>query len=198
MGTHSITLTSVLFAGGESRRMGADKATLMIARETLWSRQLKTLRSLHPDRLLISARAKPVWSPGEIEIILDEPPSKGPLSGLIAALKRMETTHLLALAIDLPRMTSDHLLKLRQEASLDRGVIPRCGEFHEPVCAIYPSSALPVAERALAEGCLSLQSLVKTLIKQNRARVFLVSDEEKHLYSNLNFPDDLQQFSAQF
>src|SRR5437867_2135004 len=96
------TLTAVLFAGGESRRMGADKAMLEIGGEPLWARQLRRLRELQPERILISARSKPAWCPAEIETVLDEPPSRGPLSGLAAALKIIQTTHLLALAIDLP------------------------------------------------------------------------------------------------
>ncbi len=192
MADQTVTLTAVLFAGGESRRMGADKSTLMVAGRSLWSRQLETLRSIHPDKLLISARVRPVWAPNDIEIILDEPPSMGPLSGLVAALKCMKTTHLLALAIDLPRMTSDHLVKLIQLASQEKGVIPRCGQFYEPLCAIYPASALPIAESSLAVSRLSLQSLVKTLMEQDNAHIYSVLEIENVLYSNLNSPQDLQ------
>src|SRR5438552_6491344 len=99
-----MTLTAVLFVGGESRRMGVDKATLRIAGEFLWERQLKVLRELKADALWISARTKPAWCPKEIEVVLDDPPSRGPLSGLSAVLNKMQTTHALALAIDLPRM----------------------------------------------------------------------------------------------
>lgn len=99
------TLTAVLLAGGESQRMGRDKATLILDGEPLWSRQLRILRELQPEKMLISARARPAWCPPEIETVLDAPPSRGPLSGLAAALKRIETTHLLALAIDVPQMT---------------------------------------------------------------------------------------------
>ena len=42
------TLTAVLLAGGESRRMGADKATLICDGEPLWARQLATLKKLSP------------------------------------------------------------------------------------------------------------------------------------------------------
>lgn len=193
-----ISLSAVLFIGGESRRMGTDKATLMVAGKVMWSRQLETLHRIHPEKLLISARAKPAWAPKEIDIILDEAPSRGPLSGLVAALKCMKTTHMLVLAIDLPRMTIDHLLKLIQLATPDLGVIPKCGDFYEPLCAIYPASALLVAERALAEGRLSLQSLVHSLLQQNKMLIFSVSKEEEDLYFNLNSPGDLQQCRAQF
>src|SRR6185312_15889507 len=103
------TLTAVLFVGGLSRRMGEDKATLQFDGEPLWVRQVQLLRELKPDVLWISARARPIWCPSEIEVIADEPPSRGPLSGLAAALRKIQTSHLLALAIDMPRMNSDVL-----------------------------------------------------------------------------------------
>lgn len=84
---HRNTLTAALFTGGESKRMGADKATMQIAGAALWSRQLATLRSLSPDALLISARTRPAWVPDSIEVALDTPPALGPLSGLISSLK---------------------------------------------------------------------------------------------------------------
>lgn len=198
LSTLPVTFTAALFVGGESRRMGADKATLMVGGKTLWSRQLESLQGVCPDQLLISARFKPEWSPGNIEIVLDEPESVGPLNGLRAALRRTETTHLLALAIDLPRMTSEHLLKLMQVSSPGCGVVPQCGELYEPLCAIYPSSALPFVERALAEGRYSLQSLVNILVQQNSMKIFHVIENEQILYSNLNSPEDLRTITEKW
>src|SRR5215472_10397984 len=99
------TLTAVLFVGGESRRMGTDKATLILNGEPLWSRQFRVLRDLHPKKVMISARKKPDWCPGDADLALDEPPSRGPLSGLAVSLEKIRTTHLLILAVDMPKMT---------------------------------------------------------------------------------------------
>jgi molybdenum cofactor guanylyltransferase len=187
-----MTLTAVLFVGGESRRMGTDKATLMIAGTPLWSRQLETLRKLRPDKLLISARFWPSWTPADIEVVLDEPPSQGPLSGLSAALRHSRTTHLLALAIDLPEMTAGHLMELWQLARPEAGVIPQCGGYYEPLAAIYPSSAVSMAERALANGRLSLQALVENLLERKDASIYPVREEDRRLYRNVNSQEDLE------
>src|SRR5260370_25435542 len=89
-----MTLTALLLAGGQSRRMGSDKATLLFAGEPLWARQFRTLRELQPEALWLSARVPPAWRPPEIEIVPDEPPSRAPLSGIAAALRRLRTSHL--------------------------------------------------------------------------------------------------------
>jgi molybdopterin-guanine dinucleotide biosynthesis protein A len=187
------TLTAVLFVGGESRRMGADKATLMFGGKPLWLRQLDTLRNLHPDELLISARVRPAWSPADIEVVLDEPPSRGPLSGLAAALSRMRSTHLLTLAIDLPEMTTGHLSKLWQLASPGVGAIPQWDGCYEPLAAIYPATMASIAESSFAAGRLSLQSLIENLLERQLACIYPISSDEQRLFRNVNSRDDLNQ-----
>jgi molybdopterin-guanine dinucleotide biosynthesis protein A len=185
-----ISLTAVLFAGGEARRLGADKATLLWEGEPLWSRQLRTLRELAPEKILISARTKPAWCPPEIETVLDEPPSRGPLSGIVAALKKMETTHLLALAVDLPLMTAGHLKKLLSLAQPGRGVVPAKENLHEPLCAIYPKESERLICNHLAGGGASLQPLIDRLAGENLVTLLPVSKNSGAVYDNLNTPQD--------
>ncbi|HEY1801482.1 MAG TPA: molybdenum cofactor guanylyltransferase [Terriglobales bacterium] len=187
----TITLTAVLFAGGESRRMGTDKALLSLNGKPLWSRQLETLRELVPEEILISARTPPAWCPPEITVVLDDQPSRGPLSGLSAVLHQLRTTHLLALAIDLPQMTARHLQSLRKLASPGQGVIPRNGDFCEPLCAIYPAAIAMMTAAALAKEELSLQALVKELLEKSYLREYVLAGPERRLYRNVNTPEDL-------
>jgi molybdenum cofactor guanylyltransferase len=184
----NLTLTAVLFAGGESRRMGRDKATLILNGEPLWSRQLRTLRELRPQKILISARTRPVWCPSEVETALDEPPSRGPLSGLVAALEQARTTHLLALAIDLPHMSAAHLHKLWSLARAGIGVVPRNRGLFEPLCAIYPVEAISAAEELLVSKDVSLQGLIRILSALKQIRLYKTTKPETSLYLNANTP----------
>jgi molybdopterin-guanine dinucleotide biosynthesis protein A len=188
-----MTLTAVLFAGGESRRMGVEKATLSVGGSPLWCRQLETLRRLQPQALWISARSRPVWCPAEMEVLLDQPPSRGPLTGLVAALTQARTSHVLALAVDLPDMTAEHLATLSAAAQPGRGVVPLNGTLFEPLCAIYPIEAAATAQ--LAGGDASLQRLVRSLISEDRLSPHVVTEAEKSLYRNLNTPADLSEFA---
>jgi len=169
--------------------MGADKATMMMGGERLWQRQLSVLRELAPDTLWISARARPDWCPDDLEVILDEAPSRGPLSGIAAALTRLQTPHLLALAIDMPQMTTAHIQKLCSCAEAGCGVVPANENWFEPLCAVYPAEASDAAHRALSQGQLSLQDFARDLNRGNRIRRYEIQDSEKHFYLNLNEPE---------
>ncbi len=183
------TLTAVLFAGGESRRMGTDKAMLVLKGEPLWARQIRILRALRPEKIMISARNKPSWCPSDVEVVLDEPPSRGPLSGLAAALEKIQTTHLLAFAVDLPRMTSAHLRKLWSLSQSRVGVVPQNGKFFEPLCAIYPIESIHLIKQALLNNDVSLHSFIRTLTAQEQVRFYTVAKSEKAIYQNINTPD---------
>src|SRR4051812_20819821 len=101
-----MTFAALLLAGGESRRMGRDKATVQFKGRPLWERQMELLRALGPEKIFVSARTKPAWLPGDVELLLDDPPSRGPLSGVAKALGAIRTTHLVVLAVDMPFMTA--------------------------------------------------------------------------------------------
>lgn len=187
------TLTAVLFIGGLSRRMGADKATLRFAGEPLWARQLRLLREVKPDMLWISARERPRWCPDDVEVIVDKPPSRGPLSGLAAALGKIQTSHLLALAIDMPKMNAELLRQLWSQAQFGCGVIPSRDTLLEPLCAIYPAEAAAGAAAALTEGAdASLQSFVRSLCRKNRMWVDPARESEWHFFQNANTPRDFE------
>lgn len=186
------TLTAVLFVGGLSRRMGMDKATLEFAGEPLWARQLRLLRELKPDALWISARSRPAWCAPEIEAILDEPPSRGPLSGLSAALRKLQTSHLLALAIDLPHINVELLRNLWSLAKPGCGVVPAT-ELLEPLCAIYPVDAATQAAAALKNAQdASLQSVVQAMCREERVRIYPCTKSERRFFCNMNTPEDLK------
>src|SRR5262245_18641755 len=99
-----MTLSVVLLAGGESRCMGTDKATFLFRGKPLWQTQFETLRKLRPKEIFVSARIDPPWRCVDVVFVADVPPSRGPLSGLAASLDQLSTTHLMALAIDMPWM----------------------------------------------------------------------------------------------
>jgi molybdopterin-guanine dinucleotide biosynthesis protein A len=191
-----MTLSAVLLAGGESRRMGRDKATIQFDGRPLWERQLELLRALGPEKLFVSARTKPDWLPIDAELLLDDPPSRGPLSGLTKALTAIRTTHLVALAIDMPFMTAEQIRRLSSRCREGCGAVPMIGARAEPLGAIYPAEAAADFADALAGSNFSLQTIVRKLVADKKVVPFAVSAEDENLYRSVNEPTDFKEFTA--
>jgi molybdopterin-guanine dinucleotide biosynthesis protein A len=185
-------IRAVLLAGGESRRMGEDKATLSLHGKPLWQVQLDLLRRLEPAEIFLSARSDPPWRPSDVPWVADDPPSRGPLSGLTAALSQMRGTHLLSLAIDMPFMT-ENLRSLCQQVMPDRGVLPMIGGRAEPLAAIYPAESHAAFLAALSGVEFSLQKIVRELVEIGQLRVLHVTKEQELLFRNLNEPADFRR-----
>jgi molybdopterin-guanine dinucleotide biosynthesis protein A len=188
-----MNISAVLLAGGESRRMGKDKATLLFRGRPLWEIQFDLLRTLQPEEIFVSARTDPRWRPSGVQFVSDEPPSRGPLSGLSATLARISTDHLLALAIDMPLMNENYLRLICNLVEPGRGVLPMIGNRAEPLVAIYPKGARIEFTAALSGSDFSLQSLTKELVETGKLNVVNVLEEEGKFFRNFNDFGDFAQ-----
>jgi molybdopterin-guanine dinucleotide biosynthesis protein A len=184
--------TAVLLAGGESRRMRTDKAMLLFDGKPLWQIQLETLRKLEPEEIFVSGRVDPAWRPKDAQFIADAPPSRGPLSGLAASLAQIKTTHLLALAIDMPWMSNKYLEFLCAQIEPGRGVVPHISDRYEPLAAIYPREAAIEFHNALTGPDFSLQSVLRDLVASGKVSEQSVAEAHKKLFRNANVASELR------
>jgi len=179
-------ISAVLLAGGESRRFGQDKATFVFESKPLWKRQLDTLVAIEPHELLVSARKDPSWRPGETGFVPDAAPTRGPISGLMAAFSAMSGTHLLALAIDLPFMSSDWLRSLVGLTEEGRGLLPIADGQDQPLAAVYPAEAADIFRRRMDGSDWSLKGATRELIRMDLIRELTIPPDEWRLFENMN------------
>jgi molybdopterin-guanine dinucleotide biosynthesis protein A len=171
--------------------MGKDKATILFWGKPLWQIQIELLRSLKLVEIFVSAREKPNWHPTTVQFVRDTPLSRGPLSGLSAAMREMRGSHLLVLAVDMPFMNAGHLRKLSRQIGPGRGVLPMIANRAEPLAAIYPLEARVEVDAALSGTDFSLQSLTNQLRKLGKLETITLTKEEALFYRNLNEPIDV-------
>lgn len=156
-------LAALILAGGQSRRMGRDKAWLPCAGQPLLARQIALARQLAPREVLVSGRVGTDYREFGCTVVYDRHPDAGPLAGIVAGLEAACAPLVLTLAVDLPHLTLALLDELVGRCGNDVGVVPRLDGQPEPLVAVYPARAAPVAAamldrqertaRAFAERC---------------------------------------------
>lgn len=147
-----MNFSAVILAGGQSLRMGRDKAWLEIGGETLLARQINLVRAAGATEVFISGRAERDYSSFNAAVLTDNFPNCGPLAGIESALRVCCESLLLVLAVDMPHMTSELLQYLQARCGTNNGVIPRLEGQVEPLAAFYPQTAAPLATELLAQS----------------------------------------------
>ena len=171
--------------------MGTDKAFIEIDGVPLWRRQLQVVQQLSPHELFVAGPAHDDWQQKDCIIIPDAEPNSGPIGGVVAALQRCSAPLLLVIAIDLPNITTDYLRELVDSCATDIGAVPISGERFEPVAAVYPRRALPLAQSCLASRDLALQTFAARCVDEGLAVQKEITAEERVLFLNMNTPEDL-------
>ena len=190
-------ITAVLLAGGQSTRMGTDKAFIAVDGVPAWRRQLARLSSIDPDEMIISANAGQKFPiDGDVRVIQDEMDSVGPLGGLVTALRHARMPRVLVLGIDLLQMPGEFLQDLCASAFLDSGLVYRSGTRYEPLAALYPRSLLALAEQCLRDEQLSLQALIATAVDDGAMQSLAVPLGARGFFANANTLEDLAAIKA--
>ena len=159
-----MSIAGIVLTGGASRRLGVDKATLVLDGETLAGRAARFLTA-RCDRVL-------EVGPGvtELHAVRESPPGAGPLAALAAGTAILAATGAITsavlLACDLPWVESvlDALVAVRLDDEPSTvAVVPLDGDGRRQyVCARYGPSALLRATTLVAAGERSLRGLVES------------------------------------
>ena len=180
-----------ILAGGQSRRMGTDKAALPIGGMTLLERTARLALALNFP-VLVVGRARPDdWPLAEVEFVEDAEAGLGPAGGLATALRSARTS-VLALACDLPLLTEEALKWLVAQAEAKfgpSGLVTESGEGQEPLFSVYDPACLPLIEARLATGRRSLRGVIE-------AGVFAFADAPEWVaaqLANVNTPEEWRE-----
>lgn len=183
-------LFGAVLAGGESRRMGRDKARLRVGGETLWRRQVRVLREAGAGQVVVVRREGQTGMRG-VRVVRDVFAGVGPLAGLHAALAAAGDAGWVAvLAVDMPAVEAAWFARLRKQCARGRGAVARHADGFEPLAAIYPGGARVRVERRLRRGEHALQGLVRALVRAKRMSVVEIAEAETAMMLNWNSPAD--------
>jgi molybdopterin-guanine dinucleotide biosynthesis protein A len=183
-------VTGVILAGGQSSRMGSNKALLPYRGGRFIESIQRQLTGMFEELLLVTNTPEQYSFLG-CRMVPDLYPGMGALAGLHAGLYHSRTPHIFAVACDMPYLNESlirALLARRHQADV---VIPESGQGLEPLHAVYGRGCLPAMEQALLSGRRRIISFfphtrVHTFASDHVATI----DRTFSSFSNINTPAD--------
>lgn len=180
----------LVLAGGQSRRMGQDKALLDHAGKSQLAFSVDLLTSC-VDKVFVSTRADQAQDAERRRYnqIVDQNDNLGPVAGILAALSAHPGVDWLVVACDLPNIdkaTIQHLLRERDDEHPFTAYISSYDGLPEPLCAVYRAGCADIVQGFVDEG---VNCPRKILI---RSATQLLDQPNPRALDNVNTPDDLQ------
>jgi molybdenum cofactor guanylyltransferase len=186
----------VIQAGGESRRMGKNKALLPFLGKPLIEHVLNRLKPA-ADEIFIISNDPASYDFLHIPIYPDIKPGRGALSGLHAALTIAKSPVVGVIACDMP-FASPGLLLRQYHILLDEDadvVIPLTTFGLEPLHAVYrKETCLPVVNAVIESDNWKLTDWLKQVKVRVVTRDELATyDPDGVVFMNLNTPGEFQR-----
>lgn len=182
-----------VLAGGQSRRMGTDKALLEWQGKPLLEHSLALVVSVLPNVAIVGSAEK---FSRYGRVVEDHFLNRGPLAGIHAALRASDAMRSLIVAVDMPLLDGNFLRFLLQQAAESNAVVtvPRTNDGWQPLCAVYRREFADIADRALRLGRNKIDPLFAGIdvrvIQANELQNF---GFDPAMFRNLNTPEEVAE-----
>lgn len=179
----------LVLSGGQSKRMGQDKALLKRDGQSQLTFMMALLEPL-VERVFVSTREEQKDEPERRQFaqIIDQYDDMGPLAGILSAMDEYPDVDWFVVACDLPNIGVDtirHLLAKRSVEHPFTAYVSSHDGLPEPLCAIYRSGSSGTV-RTFADAGIHCPR--KILIRSDTC---LVEQLDPASLDNINTPDDL-------
>ena len=187
-------ISVVIQAGGQSSRMGQDKALVSLAGRPMIEHILTRLAGLGAETIITTN------NPGDYEhlglpLASDEEPGAGALPGLHTALKAAQGDNVFVLACDMPfvnRLLVEHLLGLASRADV---IVPCWEDAYQTMHAVYArKKCLRAVDNALEQGEQRMISFYSDVeVYPVPSEEIAEIDPKGRSFFNVNTPEDLAE-----
>lgn len=186
-------MTGVILAGGENRRMGTDKAFLLLDGKPLIERVLDVLHDRF-ERTIIVTRDPERYRRFDAEVVIDALAIRGPLTGIYTGLLHAHTERIFVVACDMPRLNGSLIGYMERRTGAYDAVVPLVNGLPEPLHAIYHRRSLHAVLDQLRRDERTIAGVL------DRLRVRYLSEKEIVRYDpclrsfrNLNTPEEYKE-----
>ncbi len=194
-------ITTIILAGGESKRMGQDKAFLLWEGKTFIRHILESVDTFS-SQIIISGNKPPNIYLKEAEnlkniplVIKDITPFSGPLNGIVSCSSFIEREIVFLSTCDTPYLNIQALEYLYNSLEGYETVIPVIGEKFQPLNTFYTKEAVKKAYRMYSQGVRSLFQWIKSLkVKYIPDKDLKKFDPNLRTFTSINTPRDYENF----
>ena len=189
-------VSAIVLAGGQSRRMGRDKALIEFQGRPIIAHVVDTLRALSDDIVVVSNRPE-LYGPFGARVVPDYEPPCGPLGGIAAGLQAVQHPLAVVVACDMPFLNVALLSWLTNLADEHDAVVPQTGDEFEPLHAVYRRECYSPIVRRLERGERRVISFFADVrLRPVPEPEWRVLDPAGRSLVNLNTPGDLDALSS--
>lgn len=152
--------TAIILAGGDSRRMGQDKAMLSFRQQPLIHSVIATLQPLFAATLVSVREPR-----AEIRLpqVCDSQREGGPLLGLIEGLAAIQTDWAFVVGCDMPFVSPALVERLAARRGTQHAVIAVVDGCVQPLAGFYARSSLAFLRAHLALGNRNLLGALRSM-----------------------------------
>jgi molybdopterin-guanine dinucleotide biosynthesis protein A len=189
-------VTGIILAGGKNLRLGRNKALEKIGGVTVIERVVIRLTPIVSQIIIVTADGKNHLTPiSSARFTADIYPGKGPLGGIYSGISVSRTELNIAVACDMPFLSTTLLKHMVKLAPGFDAVVPRTREsLFEPLHAVYSRTVLPVIKNHLDTGQLSIRAFLAEVkvryIEEVECRRY---DPDLLSFFNMNSQSDLDR-----
>ena len=195
----------IILCGGQSRRMGRDKGSMIIQDKPMIKHILSTLNHQIDEAIIVLndktriGRYSEFINPEEysytITFLEDKIKNKGPMPGIMTGLEQIKSDYALILPCDSPYVSENYIKTIFSEFDENyQAIVPFHDEQNklktsEPLHSIYTKNIIPEIEELVNEDVLH----IKGLIEKIDVKFVLIDNKkiEKKEFRNLNRPEDI-------
>lgn len=181
-------IEGVILTGGKSKRMGVNKANILIDGVALAER-IATELSKVTKKIIVLGR-EPIQG---YDFLLDNEEFAGPLSAL--ANFSPKEKYVFVASCDLPFFNSSIVGFFRENINNYDAVIPKCQDKLQPLCALYRTDSWKILKK------LKSQNQSRIMLWVNELKVREISEQEMtsanidpKIPLNINSQEDFQKF----
>ena len=187
----------IVLAGGESLRMGSDKALLPWRRKTVLEHVIDAVSPVSERAIVVGGAPGSYRLPPNVPQVADIFVNAGPLGGIITGLVAAGDGYHAVIGCDMPCIGPSLLRLLFNQAEGRDAAVPEVGANLEPLCAVYHHrcvarllESLQSGQRAVHAAILSVD--IRRVPEEDLRKV----DPGLVSFTNLNSPEDYDQWQV--